>query len=171
MLTQAKMAAIGIVGNIALDYYLLNYNDTQRVKEKLATWGIELEAGKNLEVAGEKINLEDILVTRTSRADIVLETAGNLTVALETNLTKELIQEGLMRETLSQLQKMRKDLDFKVTDRVKLTLHTDSIELKEALSLYKDYLTEELLVKELFWGDSGTQILAIDKHMLQVSLE
>ena len=130
-----------------------------------------LQAGKNLEVAGEKINLEDILVTRTSRADIVLETAGNLTVALETNLTKELIQEGLMRETLSQLQKMRKDLDFKVTDRVKLTLHTDSIELKEALSLYKDYLTEELLVKELFWGDSGTQILAIDKHMLQVSLE
>ena len=48
------MAAIGIVGNIALDYYLLNYNDTQRVKEKLATWGIELEAGKK--ITDDKVN-------------------------------------------------------------------------------------------------------------------
>lgn len=131
----------------------------------------QLQAGQSLPIAGADIKLEDVLVTRTARSDIVLETAGNLTVALETELSKELIQEGLMRETVSQLQKMRKELDFKVTDKIKLTLHTESAELKEALMVYQDYLKEELLVRELHWADSSIHALTIDKHMLQASLE
>jgi isoleucyl-tRNA synthetase len=129
----------------------------------------ELQAGKNLIVAGDNITLEDVLVTRTARSDIVLETEGSLTVALETELTRELLQEGLMRETISQLQKLRKELDFEVTDRIKLTLDTESIELKEALKSYEAYLKEELLVGELIWA-TGDQALDIDGHTLQINI-
>ncbi len=130
----------------------------------------QLQAGQSLSVAGEPITLEDVLVTRTARSDIVLETEGALTVALETELTRELIQEGLMRETVSQLQKLRKELDFDITDRIKLTLQTDSAALKEALEFYESYVKEELLVSELVWGP-GEQSLDIDGHALWVSLE
>ncbi|MEI6805075.1 MAG: isoleucine--tRNA ligase [Myxococcaceae bacterium] len=127
-----------------------------------------LQAGQKLEVAGDSITLEDVLVARTARSDIVLETEGNLTVALETELTAELVQEGLMRETVSQLQKMRKELDFQVTDRISLDLQTDSSELKKALEFYESYLKEELLVSELRWI-AGNQNLDIDGHILMVS--
>lgn len=129
-----------------------------------------LQTGQSLLIAGTDIKLEDILVSRTARADIVLETQGALTIALETELTQELIQEGLMRETVSQLQKLRKELDFKVTDRIKLILHTESRELKEALLSYQDYLKAELLAKELIWEDSGNQVLDIDGHTLKLNL-
>lgn len=129
----------------------------------------QLQAGKSLSVAGNSIHIEDVLVIRTARSDIVLETEGSLTVALETKLTPELVQEGLMRETVSQLQKMRKELDFNVTDRIQLTLHTDSNDLKEALESYESYLKEELLVSKLRW-EPGEHSLDIDGHALLVSL-
>ena len=46
---------------------------------------------------------------------MVVETAGALTVALDTQLTEALEQEGLVREVISRLQKHRKDSGMEIT--------------------------------------------------------
>ena len=41
-----------------------------------------------------------------------------VTVVLDTNLTPELIEEGFVREIVSKIQTMRKEADFRVTDKI-----------------------------------------------------
>ena len=48
----------------------------------------------------------------------VAETQGALTVALDTNLTPALIEEGFVREIVSKIQTMRKEADFEVMDHI-----------------------------------------------------
>ena len=42
----------------------------------------------------------------------VSQADNNVTVVLDTNLTEELIEEGMVREVISKIQTMRKDADF-----------------------------------------------------------
>ena len=48
----------------------------------------------------------------------VSQADNNLTVVLDTNLTEELIEEGMVREVISKIQTMRKESDFEVTDKI-----------------------------------------------------
>ena len=47
-----------------------------------------------------------------------MATGGALTVALDTRLTEELLDEGCERELVSKIQTMRKEAGFEVTDRI-----------------------------------------------------
>ncbi|MES2503301.1 MAG: isoleucine--tRNA ligase [Myxococcota bacterium] len=130
-----------------------------------------LQSGQVLDIAGVEIHTEDVTITRTARADIVLETEGALTVALETDLTPELVREGLMRETVSQLQKLRKDVGLEVTDRIELSFYTESSELEEALKGFERHLQDELLALTLNWGATESEhALNIDQYVLHVKL-
>lgn len=149
---------------------------TQFTRQQLS----DLQQGKTLAVEGESVGLDDVLVTRTARADIVIETENHLTVALETQLDEELVSEGLMRETLSQLQKMRKDNGFEVTDRISLMLFSPSEQLLTALSKYKSYIEQELLAVALEMrplhlmerspSTAGEVVLQIDEQELHVAM-
>ena len=92
-----------------------------------------LRDGGQIEVLGQPVTAEDVLVQRTPKGDVVIETDGPLTVALETDVDEALLQEGLVREITSRIQKVRKTLGLEVTDRVKLTLITQSPRLHKAL--------------------------------------
>lgn len=48
-----------------------------------------------------------------------------MTVALDTALTKELVEEGVERELISKIQTMRKDAGFEVTDRIRVFYRAD----------------------------------------------
>ena len=49
-----------------------------------------------------------------------MENERDLTVALDTKLTPELVEEGFVREIISKLQTMRREANFNVTDRIKV---------------------------------------------------
>ena len=53
----------------------------------------------------------------------VAQTAGDMTVVLDANLTPELIEEGYVRELISKIRTMRKDAGFDVTDRIDVTVN------------------------------------------------
>ena len=62
------------------------------------------------------------------KSGFVAENDHGYTVVLDTNLTPELIEEGLAREVISKLQTMRKDADFEVTDRIEVgVVSTDKV--------------------------------------------
>ncbi len=63
---------------------------------------------------------DDIEITAEQAAGYAVESERDLTVALDTNLTPALIEEGFVREIISKLQTMRREADFNVTDRIKV---------------------------------------------------
>ncbi|MGK0358415.1 MAG: isoleucyl-tRNA synthetase, partial [Bradymonadia bacterium] len=74
-----------------------------------------LQKGAAIEVAGAQVVAADVFVTRTPKGDVVIATEGPLTVALEVELTPELVREGLAREIISKVQRLRKDTGLEVT--------------------------------------------------------
>jgi len=134
-------------------------------------WAI-LEDGGSVEVCGEAVVQEDVLVTREAKGEVVLESEGHITVALDTHLTDELQQEGLVRELVSRLQSKRKEADLDVTDRVDVVLATDDNVLKTAIGAFADWIKQEVLVTELDVkdGDDGDS-LDLDGHVVGVQLQ
>lgn len=73
-------------------------------------------------------------------------------VLIETAIDHQLRQEGYIRELIHQIQLMRKEASFEVTDRIEVFYQTDE-ELKDAIGEYKDYLKEETLARKLHPGE------------------
>ena len=75
------------------------------------------------EVNGEAVELlkEDLLIDMAQTEGYVSESDYGITVVLDTNLSEELLEEGFVREIISKIQTMRKEADFEVTDKIKVT--------------------------------------------------
>ncbi len=73
-------------------------------------------------INGETVALgkEDILVSVVNKSGFAAESDFNMTVILDTNITRELMLEGTMRELVSKIQTMRKDAGFEVTDHIEI---------------------------------------------------
>ncbi len=69
-------------------------------------------------------------------------------MAIDTELTNELIAEGLAREFVNRVQNMRKDAGFDVTDRIKIN-YTGSKELIDAVNSFHGYISNETLAENL----------------------
>ncbi len=108
-----------------------------------------LQNGGTIEVAGEAIGVDDVLVTRQPKGDVVIATEGPLTVALDTVLTDALVAEGLVREVISRIQRARKEADFEVTDRIEVTLRSEEQSLYSALEAHRDWIAEEVLATKV----------------------
>ena len=63
---------------------------------------------------------EDLLITTTSKEGMFSESDKGITVTIDTNLTDELIREGVARELVSKIQTMRKEAGFEVTDHINI---------------------------------------------------
>ena len=80
---------------------------------------------------------------------------GGVTVALDTQITEELLAEGLARESVKRIQNLRKDAGFDVTDRVEITFKgTDRI--ADAVREWADWIRNETLALELHASDQPT---------------
>ena len=96
--------------------YLSNC-DSQKLVNKL-----NLGETQTFDVDGTTISLtlDDVLVNAVSKPNFKAQSQGGLTVILDTVLTPELIDEGIMREVVSKLQSMRKEAGFEVEDKINL---------------------------------------------------
>lgn len=137
-----------------------------------AEWAT-LKAGGAVDIEGEGVTAEDVLVTHHPKEGVVLEVEGALTVALNTTLTPELKREGLARELISRAQKERKGLGLEITDRIELSVTSESDELIAALALHSDEVRGELLSNslELKEGDpaalasaEGGEVWTLEEH-------
>ena len=72
-----------------------------------------------------KLSEEDLLITMTQMEGYVTEGDNTVTVVLDTNLTPELVEEGFVRELISNIQTMRKEAGFEVMDKISIYYHAD----------------------------------------------
>jgi isoleucyl-tRNA synthetase len=117
--------------------------------------------GSSLEIhlEGEKLTLapEDVGVERSAKEGHLAATTGEITVALDTHLSDELILEGFARELVNKINTMRRDAGFAVTDRIVIELElTDKV--KAALEKHRAYIMHEVLATEIHLAcENGTE--------------
>ena len=68
---------------------------------------------------------EDLLITMTQQEGYMTEDDNEVTVVLDTNLTPELLEEGMVRELISKIQTMRKEAGFEVMDKITVSYKAD----------------------------------------------
>ena len=114
-----------------------------------------LESGGSLElqVNGESVMLarDDVLVQTEAREGLAVLSEAGITVALDTELTPELVAEGLAREIVRRIQTLRKDADYQLDDRIVTTYETDS-RLAAVITQWTDYIQTETLSDDLIPG-------------------
>lgn len=111
---------------------------------------LERDGILKLHVGDEIVELlpEEVEINVQDREGYATETVGELFVALSTELTGELVQEGFAREIVNKVQFMRKEADFNVTDRIKLCVKSTDV-VHEALENYREHIMSETLSREL----------------------
>ncbi|HEX2154356.1 MAG TPA: isoleucine--tRNA ligase [Acidimicrobiia bacterium] len=128
-------------------------NDVKVVAAAISALGNEdigrLLAGHSVDVEGFAITPEDVVVSRTPREGTVVETDGELAVALNTRLDDELVAEGLARDVVSRVQHARRGTGLDVADRIKLRWSTDDRVLADAVERHRDYIAAETLTQEM----------------------
>jgi isoleucyl-tRNA synthetase len=130
-----------------------------------------LEQGGSVMVQEQAITKDDVLVSRTARGEVVIQSEGDLTVALDTTVTPALVREGLMRELVSRLQKQRKDLGLAVSDRIVLSVVTKSEELVAMLKEHDGKIREEVLAVSVTTVESVPgEVMDLDGHAITVQI-
>ena len=95
---------------------------------------------------------EDLLISMSQKEGYVADSDNGITVVLDTNLTPELIEEGMVREIISKLQTMRKEADFEVTDRIIVTFEA-SDNVNNIFQKYGENIKQVVLADELINGN------------------
>lgn len=126
-----------------------------------------------LEIDGTayELSTDDLLIEEQSAAGYAAESNANLTVALATELTADLIEEGLMREIVSKVQNMRKDAGFEVLDRIRLYYEADT-EIETMLSNRNGEISTDILAVEILkLGDRSGKKWNINGHNVTLLVE
>jgi isoleucyl-tRNA synthetase len=113
---------------------------------------VQLESAGQFEIqaGSEKVIIkpEDVEIHTEDIPGWTVASEGQLTVALDINVTEELKDEGFAREFINKIQNIRKDSNFEVTDRINLTI-VKGEEFNKAILNYKDYICAQTLANQL----------------------
>jgi isoleucyl-tRNA synthetase len=99
-----------------------------------------------IEIDGERVLLmsEELDLVQTARGEAVVEAEGGFTMALDTVITPDLRREGLARELINRIQRLRKDSGLEVADRIDLAVAGAS-EVREAAGAFAEFIMAETL--------------------------
>jgi isoleucyl-tRNA synthetase len=107
-----------------------------------------------IDVEGEQLDIlpTEVEVLANALPGFVFATEGAFLVALMTEITPALFQEGIARELVHVVQELRKQDSFDITDRIHLYIQA-SEELSEAASTHREYIMNETLAVEIHEGE------------------
>ena len=118
-----------------------------------------------------EVLISDVEIATQDIPGWVVANDGNLTVALDIQLTQELIDEGIARELVNRIQNIRKE-GFEVTDRIVVELQSG--EWDNAINAHRDYICTETLCTSLTLVpevQDGTAIELLDGQNTVISIK
>ncbi len=145
--------------------------------------------------AGESVTIEvdgsprliapdDVAIIRRASGAAVVQENGGYGVALDPTITPELRAEGLAREVISKLQRLRKEAQLDVSDRIAVAIAGDE-ELEGAVATHRGRIAEEVLAVRLLLGTetgspfhadgngstwTATQVVDVDGRSIRLAL-
>jgi isoleucyl-tRNA synthetase len=138
----------------------------------------ELLAGKPLPVMlnGEPVEIlpEEVEIRAQAKSGYAVAVEGASLAALVTDLTPELIREGMAREAVRRIQDFRKQLELEISDRIRV-YYLASPQLARAIKDFQEYIQGETLAVELRSQPAPAGLTTIsdefDGETLQIALE
>ncbi len=100
----------------------------------------------------ETLAPEDLLIEASKVEGFASASEGGYTVALDTDLTEDLIKEGYVREVVSKIQSMRKEADFNVMDHIKVCVKT-SDRLADVVREFSSEISEDVLADAILFSE------------------
>ncbi|HWB64783.1 MAG TPA: class I tRNA ligase family protein, partial [Chitinophagales bacterium] len=135
---------------------------------------LEREKTYRLDLEGSPFDLElsDVEILSEDIPGWLVASEGPVTVALDVNITDALRNEGNAREFVNKVQNLRKDKDFQVLDRIKVSVVRNET-FESALAQFKDYISNEILAKDIVLVDSLNQFdeVELNDEILKVKVE
>ena len=110
----------------------------------------------------------DIRINAKEGFDVA--TLNNEFIILNTELTKELILEGIAREMVSKVQNLRKATGFEITDRIHVTYESDA-EVEEAVTAHKEFIMNETLALSLTLANLDEEVMDLNGHETKIKVE
>ncbi|MCK5653253.1 MAG: hypothetical protein KAJ42_17830, partial [Gemmatimonadetes bacterium] len=130
-------------------------------------------------VDGEGSALEqgDLEVVEEAKSGFVVQSEGDHTAALDPELDDDLRQEGVARELVNRIQRLRRDSGLEITDRIRLgVIGTEAIEV--AARRFQDFISGETLATTFLIGEAEVETgykhsreVELDGEQIRVSLE
>ena len=102
----------------------------------------------NIQGVDVEIQDEDVEISSENIPGFLVSNMGNLTVALDITITRELKEEGIARDLVNKIQNLRKDKNLRVTDKILLQIKSDK-QLDEAINNNLNYICAETLASSL----------------------
>jgi isoleucyl-tRNA synthetase len=148
-----------------------------------------ISAIQNAEAAGEvysvalpsgevALNPGDYEISSEDMPGWLVATEGQLTLALDIQISEDLRKEGVARELINRIQNLRKDSGFEVTDKIEVIIFADGTvrdEVASALETYKNYVSAQTLalsieVKDAALAPEGAADVEWDEGALRMLL-
>ena len=113
-------------------------------------------------------NMVDIRTNSKEGFNVALE--NNNFIIINTELTEELILEGLAREFISKVQNIRKEQDFYITDRINIYYKGDS-DIDKTVDMFNDFIKKETLALSIDKKDNLTEKIELNGHEVLIKVE
>ncbi|HEV8265642.1 MAG TPA: isoleucine--tRNA ligase [Gemmatimonadales bacterium] len=110
-----------------------------------------LERGEPVAVGEWTFHPEDVTVTREVASDWLVQADGPYVIALDPQLTLDLIQEGLAREVVNRVQRLRKEAGYEYTTRIELSV-AGADDVVAATAAFQAFVEGETLARRTVLG-------------------
>ena len=117
----------------------------------------------SIEVAGRTTVLgpEDLTVEEESKGKLVVRSENGYTAALDPTLDEELKAEGIARELVNRIQRLRKESGLDITDRIRLGVYGPE-PIRAAADGHQDFICAETLARHLEIYDGQVAVNGYD---------
>ncbi|EFI72271.1 MULTISPECIES: isoleucine--tRNA ligase [Segatella] len=115
------------------------------------------------------VDVADVEIISEDIPGWLVSNEGNLTVALEVELTEELKKEGMARELINRIQNIRKDSGLEITDRVQITLAPQE-EVEKAVEAYAELIKGQVLANSITIADNDGVATEFDDFSINIKV-
>ncbi len=157
----AKMKALTLMANTFTQNQINTFESEGKLVLTLENESFELITG-DAEIVSEDI------------PGWLVANEGRVTVALDITITNELKNEGIAREIVNRVQKLRKDSDFDIID--KIIIHLEPIDyIRESIEAFSSYICNETLANSininLLENVAFDSTIEIDEYIIGITLK
>jgi isoleucyl-tRNA synthetase len=132
---------------------------------------VELEENGTITLEEVQFSPEEILIFREAKAGTQAMSNRLISIDIDTELDQDLIYEGLAREIVNRIQKLRKDLNFNVGDRITISYHADET-LSKVVKQFLTYISGETLATSITESQSEQRdVFEIDEFKISLGLK
>ena len=97
---------------------------------------------------------EDVIVEKSLGDNLVVNDDVEPVLVVDTEITQDLLQEGLARDIVRHIQQIRKESELEIQDHIKVRFESGDADIRAAISKHRDYICQETLCNDITESDA-----------------